>query len=136
MITEYTLKYHQGPTSCTVTPFSLRPWNLSFPYFLDTLRAEVSPWLLAFLLRVNYQSRMVGFLLKAMPERNLSSTRLTILANRFVNAKSHARKTPLLSGYVLEQETTYYQSFGILPTCQQLIFIKCSPLIQEISRSV
>ena len=95
---EHTLKYHQGPTSCTVTPFSLRPW------------------LLTFLLRVNYQSRMVGLLLKAMPERNLSSTRLTILANRFVNAKSHARKTPLLAGYVLEQETTYYQSFGILLT--------------------
>lgn len=24
-MTVYTLKYHQGPTSCTVTPFSLRP---------------------------------------------------------------------------------------------------------------
>ena len=56
-MTVYTLKYHQGPTSSTVTPFSFRPWNLSFPYFLDTLQAEVSAWLLAFVLGVNYQSR-------------------------------------------------------------------------------
>ena len=56
-MTVYTLKYHQGPTSSTVTPFSLRPWNLSFPYFLDALQAEVSALLLAFVLGVNYQSR-------------------------------------------------------------------------------
>ena len=66
-----------------------------------------------------------------MPEGNLSTKRLTILANHFVNAKSHAGKTPLLAGYVLEKETTYYQSFGILLTCQQLIFIKCSPLFRK-----
>ena len=70
-MTVYTLKYHQGRTSCTVTSFSLRPWNLSFPYFLDTLQAEVSAWLLAFLVRVNYQSRSGGV------------------------AKSHAGKKPL-----------------------------------------
>ena len=79
-----------------------------------------------------------------MPEGNLSTKRLTILANHFVNAKSHARKTPLLAGYVLEKESTYHQSFEILFTCQQLSknfhlcsgnFEKCVTLLRDKHKS-
>lgn len=94
---------------------------------------------------MNYQSRSGVVVKSHAGKKNLSTTRLTILANHFVNAKSHVGKTPVLAGYVLEKETTYYQSFGILLTCQQLIFInvhlysgnfeKCVTLLRDKHKS-